>query len=167
MNKLGFCSGILSIILAFLQSIPVGIYFSSGISSFTAIPLNLFSSGTNDFYIWGTIDQTSLAVQWWVQINLISFILLYIFIIFTGITTIIGSTMEKSSGKALMTLNTLLLIITIIYISVFIPLNSLELIGDSLDFTGMFSSLGNGYYLLIINFILALISVRVHPLESE
>lgn len=167
MNKMGFCSGILSIILAFLQSIPLGIYFSSGISSFTAIPLNLFSSSTADFYIWGTVDQTSLAVQWWLQINLISFIMLYVFIIFTGIATIIGSTMIKASGKAIMTLNSLLLIITIIYISIFIPFNSFELIGDSLDFMEMFSSLGNGYYLLVINFILALISMRVHPIESE
>lgn len=167
MNKIGFCSGILSIIISFLQSIPLGIYFDSGISSYTSISLSMFSNNNVDFFIWGTIDQLTLVVQSWLEVNLITFCMLNLFMIITGIITIVGSTMERMSGKAIMSLNSLLILIVIIYISIFIPLNSIELIGITIDFMGLFTSLGNGYYILIINVILALVAIRSHPLETE
>lgn len=167
MNKIGFCSGILSIIISFLQSIPLGIYFASGISSYASISLNLFSNNNIDFFIWGTIDQSTLVVHSWLESNLISFFMLNLFMIITGIITIVGSTIEKISGKAIMSLSSLLILIVIIYISIFIPLNSIELIGISIDIMGLFTSLGNGYYILIINFTLALVSIRTHPLETD
>lgn len=167
MNKIGFCSGILSIIISFLQSIPLGIYFESGISSYASISLTLFSNNNVDFFIWGTIDQSTLVVQSWLESNLISFFMLNVFMIITGIITIVGSTIERMSGKAIMSLSSLLILIVIIYISIFIPLNSIELIGFSIDIIGLFTSLGNGYYILIINFMLALVSIRTHPLETD
>ena len=167
MNKLGFCSGLLSIIICFFQSIPLGIYFDSGVSSYASISLNLFSSNNFDFFLWGKIDQSTLVGHSWLEANLISFFMLYIFTLIAGIITIIGSTIEKISGKAIISLNSLLLLIVIIYISIFIPLNSIELIDTAVDFMELFTSLGSGYFLLIIDFILALFSIRVHPLEIE
>ncbi|MCK4238137.1 MAG: hypothetical protein KAX33_03380, partial [Candidatus Lokiarchaeota archaeon] len=127
----------------------------------------MFSNNNVDFFIWGTIDQSTLVVQSWLEVNLISFFMLNLFMIITGIITIVGSTIERMSGKAIMSLNSLLILIVIIYISIFIPLNSIELIGITIDFMGLFTSLGNGYYILIINIILALVAIRSHPLETE
>ncbi len=167
MNKIGLCSGILSVILTFLQSIPVGISFSAGISSYATISLALFSFNNLEYHIWGSLNPSSLESILWLELNIFPFIFVYIFTMVAGIITIIGSAIARPLGKNIMRINAALLIVVICFISFYLPLNSIEIFGTHMEVLTLFSSLGNGYIALIINFILAIIANKYHEVESE
>ena len=167
MNKIGLCSGILSIILAFLHSIPVGIYFTAGISSYATISLSLFSFNNLEYFIWGSFDPSSLESILWLEINIFPFIFVYIFTLIAGIITIIGSSIKSSIGKNIMRANAVLLIVAISFISFYLPMNSIEIFGTHMELITLYASLGNGYITLFIDFALAIVANKYHEVESE
>lgn len=117
--------------------------------------------------MWGSFNPSTLEAIWWWDINFFGFIFIYVIVLETAIMTIVGSTVVGSKGKWVMRLNALLVIIVILFISFYIPINSIEILGNYMDPLMLFSSLGNGFILLVANFALAIIANKMHPIEED
>jgi len=181
MNKFGFLLGIFTLILVFLQFIPLGLNFGVGgvssswlltyfgvsnpvLSSFVKFPLELITYGDRQIFLWGMIFGDELYL--WFEINILTFIFLFVISILIAIFSIIGSKKENSIGKKLILFSLIAYIIIILYLIIGIPICSQEILGIQFGYIDIFLNLNYGFYILILNCILALVAYLKHPLKE-
>lgn len=180
MNKLGFISGLISILLVLFQFIPLGIYFGVEgsfsnwpiaffgiknpiINAYSTLPLNLFTYENINIYLWGiSVNGTLFS---WLEVNLLSFIFLFLLSIVSAIVTFIGCKKETKSGKKLMNVNLIILIFVFLFSIIGIPVYSQEILGTQFGYFDIFLYLNYGFYLLLINILIALTAYIKHPLQ--
>jgi len=180
MNRLGFISGLISTFLVLFQFIPLGIHFGVegscsnwllaffGIknpifNAYSSLPLNLFTYENTNIYLWGLSVNGTLF--FWFEVNLLSFIFLFLLSIVSVIITFVGCKKETQTGKKLMNANLILLILVFLFSIIGIPVYSQEIIGIQFGYFDIFLYLNYGFYLLLINILISLIAYIKHPLQ--
>jgi hypothetical protein len=165
-NKTGILNGILLLILNFLASIPLGIYFSLGISSYAGIPLFFAQNGSYALYTWGLVDILSSEGTWWINLGIpgITGLILEIFLILSSILTFIGSWIEKENGKKLM--GAILIIEIICFAFIFVDILVIGSLGFIISFSELPNSLGIGTYFLLIIILLQIITIKTHKIKN-
>ncbi|MGV9173928.1 MAG: hypothetical protein ACOC44_17220 [Promethearchaeia archaeon] len=155
-RKTGIFAGILALIVAFIQKIPI--YPEENIS----LIFYIFMDENIEHYIWGYLINGNKAftlIRGGFPENLVA-IMMWVFAFFIGLSSIMASTTKatyKYSAK-LYRLNLLLLLFLVgIYTTVLITihLGNLEEILIS-----VLSSLGPGYYSLVLCIILNALAIR-------
>ncbi len=162
-NKIGILNGIFLFLLNFFAVIPLGIYFSSGISSYTGIPLYLVYDNNLAIFVWGTVLSTTTPSLWLIygSSGWLRFILIQVLMVLALILTFIGSFVKTNKGKKILLAALIMIIITTIY--VLIDVLFYKIFGTiTLSIDNIFLSLGMGFYLLIIVIILQIGAIRTH-----
>lgn len=166
MNKYGFISLILTLVLFFLQFIPIGLYFqfeNPFMNCYERIPIQLFTYQDKELFIWGIV--TNGVFQNWFEVNILTGILFLVLLPLAGLLTIIGFWKENKTGKKLMNVNFVLLLVILPYSIIGIPIYSEEILGVQFSYFDIFSHLNYGFFILLINLILALIAYIKHPIQ--
>ena len=166
MNKFGFLSLILTFVLFFLQFIPLGVYFqfeNPFVNSHVRIPIQLFTFQDNELFIWGMVPNG--VFQNWFEVNILTGIFFLVLLPLAGILTIFGFWKENKTGKKLMNANFILLLVILLYSIIGIPIYSEEILGVQFNYFDIFSHLNYGFFILLINLILALIANIKHPIQ--
>ena len=166
MNKYGFISLILTLVLFFLQFIPIGLYFQFGnpfMNCYERIPIQLFTFQDRQLFIWGM--ETSGVFQNWFEVNILTGIFFLVLLPLAGILTIFGFWKENKTGKKLMNANFIFLLVILLYSIIGIPIYSEEILGVQFSYFDIFSHLNYGFFILFINLILALIAYIKHPIQ--
>jgi len=183
MNKFGFVSSLLTLLLVFLEFIPLGLYIGvSGATSswvfnifgittnpwlkaYAHFPLEFFNDGELRIFIWGVIRNGDLNL--WSDIHLLSFLVLFLLSLVKGILTLIGSFKETGTGKKLMIFNFIALLIVIFYIIAGIPIFSLEIFGNAFDVLELIDFLEISFLLLLIDGVFSYYAFNHHPIKEE
>jgi hypothetical protein len=166
MNKYGFISLILTLILFFLQFIPVGFYFQFEnpiLNSYTKIPIQLFTYQEQQLFFWGI--KTGTTFRLWFEINFLTGIFLIFLTPLASILNIFGFWRENKTGKKLMNANFVLLLVVLLYSIIGIPVYSNEIVGIQFGYFDIFYYLNYGFYILLINVIIAGIGFLKHPVQ--
>jgi hypothetical protein len=183
MNKFGFVSSLITLIIFFLEFIPLGLYIGAsgatsswllnvfGVSTnpwmraYAQFPLEFFNDGNVRLFIWGIISNGNLSL--WHEVHLLSFLVLFLLSIIKGFITFIGSLKENKAGKNLMVFNLIALLIIITYIVIGTPFFSLEIIGTSLDILGFIDYLEIAFLLLLLDLLFSYYALNHHPIKEE
>jgi hypothetical protein len=157
-NKIGILNGIFLFLLCVFAEIPLGIYFSSGVNSYSGFSLSLAEYGNFSVYSWGRIDLGT--PYWWLELGngITGFIIIQLLLIVSCILTIIGSFTNSKAGSIEFLISILLQTITIIFILIDLFFLGMFLVEEIVPIDQIFSSIGMGYYLLIITLILEIIA---------
>ncbi len=182
MNKFGFISSLLTLVLLFLQFLPIGIQFgvegnisiwlceyckietNPWFKSHVQITLELFHNGNQRVFLWGILNNNK--IQMWNEIHLFGFILLFVFGLLAGFLTLFTCAKETKGGKKFMSFNFFVLLIILLFIIIGIPIYSKEILGEKLDIFDIFNYLNFGFYVLLLDFILAAIAYGNHPIKE-
>ncbi|MEE9379348.1 MAG: hypothetical protein V3V33_15090 [Candidatus Lokiarchaeia archaeon] len=127
------------------------------------IPIQLFTYQDKELFIWGIV--TNGVFQNWFEVNILTGILFLVLLPLAGILTIIGFWKENKTGKKLMNVNFVLLLVILLYSIIGIPIYSEEILGVQFSYFDIFSHLNYGFFILLINLILALIAYIKHPIQ--
>ncbi|NVM34660.1 MAG: hypothetical protein HWN81_03630 [Candidatus Lokiarchaeota archaeon] len=166
MNKYSFISLMITLVLLFLQFIPIGIYFqfeNPFINCYERLPIQLFTFQDRQLFIWGM--ETSGVFQNWFEINILTGIFFLVLLPLTGILTIFGFWRENQTGKKLMNANFILLFVILLYSIIGIPIYSEEILGVQFSYFNIFLYLNYGFFILLINIIFAIIGYIKHPIQ--
>ena len=166
MNKYGLISLLLTCVLLLLQFIPLGVYFQFEaplVNSYIRIPIQLFTYQDKELFIWGMV--TNGIFQNWFDLNILTGIIFLVLLPLTGIVTIFGFWKESQTCKKLMNVNFVLLLVILLYSIIGIPIYSEEILGVQFNYFDIFSHLNYGFFILLINLILALIAYIKHPIQ--
>ncbi|MFX1572236.1 MAG: hypothetical protein ACFFB0_05770 [Promethearchaeota archaeon] len=166
MNKFGFISLFFTIILYFLQFIPLGFYFqfeTPFISALVKVPIHIFAYENDEIFFWGIKMDGNF--QFWFNINLLTSIFLIILTPLAALLNIFGFSRENIAGKKLMNANFVILLIISLYIIIGIPIYSKEIFGIQFGYLDIFFYLNNGFFILLINVIIAGIAYFTHPIK--
>jgi len=166
MNKYGLISLLLTCVLLLLQFIPLGFYFQFEaplVNSYIRIPIQLFTYQDKELFIWGMV--TNGIFQNWFDLNILTGIIFLVLLPLTGIVTIFGFWKESQTCKKLMNVNFVLLLVILLYSIIGIPIYSEEILGVQFNYFDIFSHLNYGFFILLINLILALIAYIKHPIQ--
>ena len=182
MNKYGFLSAILTFILLSFHYIPLGIYFEPGglvpiwllqffginenpfFNYYESIPVDLFHYSDKQVYISGVLSRGFVTL--WYQIHLITFIIMFVLTLLSGLLAFIGCAKESKGGAKLISFNFYALLIIILYLLIGVPMYSLDLIGAQFQYFDIFYYLSFGFYILIIDFILAIAAKKNHTIKE-
>jgi hypothetical protein len=169
MNKFGFISFILTIFSLIFPFLPLGIYFGSetnpwlGIHSYVKIPTYILNFQGQELYPFGIL--TSSGLEFWFQINFLSFFFLFILLILAGIFSSVGFLMENRKGKRLIHFNFFALLFVMLFLLIGVSIYSEEIFGYQFMFFEIFQYTYFGFYILLGNLIIALIAYLKHPLS--
>ncbi len=166
MNKYGFLSLILTFVLFFLQFIPIGFYFqfeNPVVNSYTRIPIQLFTYEEIQIFFWGIISNGTFRL--WFDVNFLTGIFFLIFTPLAALFNLFGFWKENTTGKRLMNLNFVLLLTILLYSIIGIPIYSQEILGYQLGYFDIFFYLNYGFFILLINVIIAGIGYIKHPIQ--
>ncbi len=166
MNKFGFISLLLTFVLYFLQFIPMGISFqfeTPFIITLVKIPIHIFAYENNEIFFWGIIANGNF--QFWFNINILTGIFLLILTPLAAVLNIFGFCKENKTGKKLMNANFVILLIIFLYIIIGIPIYSEEIFGIQFGYFDIFLYLNYGFFILLINVIIAGIAYFTHPIK--
>lgn len=166
MNKYGFISLILTLVLFFLQFIPLGIYFqfeNPFINCYERIPIQLITYQDNQLFIWGIV--TDGVFQNWFEVNVLTGIFFLVILPLAGILTIFGFWKENQTGKKLMSVNFIGLLLVLLYSIIGIPIYSEEILGVQFGYYDIFLYINYGYFILLVNLIFATIGYIKHPIQ--
>ncbi|MHA1728659.1 MAG: hypothetical protein ACTSWY_07985 [Promethearchaeota archaeon] len=163
-NKIGFLNGIFLFFLDFFAAIPLGIYLSGGISSYTEIPIYLINYNDVQIYIWGIINTG--VPSWWLEAGVhggfINFILLQIFFVCACILTFLGSLMNSNTGTKMLWVSLVMILISIIFLLIDLLVVGTTLMGSVISIDLFFGSFGMGFYLLLIILVIEIIAIKIH-----
>jgi hypothetical protein len=106
------------------------------------------------------------GVLHWFAIHSLTGIFFMVLLPLSGILTIFGFWKEDQTGKKLMNANFILLLVIMLYSIIGIQIYSEEIIGVQFGYFDIFLYLDYGFYLLLLNVIIAAISFWKHPLED-
>lgn len=183
MNKFGFISSILTWILLLMQFIPLGIiigvegptsfwfgqYFNilnnPWMSSSAQIPLEIFNYGNQQVFLWGIVQEESIKL--WYEIDVLGLLIVLLPSLLAGTLSLIGCAKENQGGKKLIAFNFYALLIVIVFIIIGLPLYSQELLGGWFEILDLFFVLNYGFYILLLDLILAAIAYGTHPVGEE
>jgi hypothetical protein len=166
MNRFGFLSLILTFVLFFLQFIPLGFYFqfeNPFLNFYVRIPIQLLSFQNSHLFFLGVI--TNGVFQTWFEINFLTAVFFIILMPLTAVFVLFGFCKENKTGKKLILVNFIILLIILLYLIIGIPTLSLEIFGTPIDYLRIFIYLNYGFYLLALNVIIAAISYWKHPID--
>ena len=166
MNKYGFLSLILTFVLFFLQFIPIGYYFQFEkpvVNSYTRIPIQLFTYEEIQIFFWGIISNGTFRL--WFDVNFLTGIFFIIFTPLAALFNLFGFWKENTTGKRLMNLNFVLLLTILLYSIIGIPIYSQEILGIQFEYFDIFFYLNYGFFILLINVIIAGIGYIKHPIQ--
>ncbi len=166
MNKYAFLSLILTLVLFFLQFIPIGIYFQLNnplVNSYTRIPIQLFTYEEIQIFFWGILSNGTFRL--WFDVNFLTGIFFLIFTPIAAISNLFGFWRENKTGKRLVNANFVLLLIVLLYSIIGIPVYSDEIIGIQFEYFDIFYYLNYGFFILLINVIIAGIGYIKHPIQ--
>ncbi len=166
MNKYGFISLVLTLVLIFLQFIPVGFFFQFEnpiVNSYIKIPIQLFTFEDKQLFFWGI--QSNGIFQFWFSINSLTGIFFIILTPLAILSNMLGFWRENKIGKKLMNANFVLLLIIFLYSIIGIPIYSGEILGSQFGYFDIFLYLNYGFFLLLINVIVAGIGFGKHPIQ--
>ena len=161
-NKLGILNGFFLFFLNFFAIIPLGIYFAAGIVSYTGIPLYYINFNNVEVYTWGIVDLITPSSTWWFNLpgmGIVGFIFIQIFLLFACILTIFSSMIDANGVKGLV-ISIILMLLSIIFIIIDVLVMG-TLTGAIIPVVQILPSLGMGFYLLIITFILEIFVIRI------
>lgn len=178
MNKFAFLSGLLTLLLLFFQFIPLGIMFGSNgaisnwiltyfgltnpfISHYSAISLELMTIGDYQVFLWGIINNGILYS--WLEIHFVTFIFLFCLSLLSIITAFIASGKENKLGRRMSNFNLVFIGVIFAYFLIGIPIYSNLIIGIELGYFNIFYYLNFGFYVLLLDLILAIVSKIKHP----
>jgi hypothetical protein len=180
MNKFAFISGLLTLLLLSFQFIPLGLIFGSigemsnwvcayfglknpFISFYSTISLELMTIGDYQVFLWGIIIDGMLYT--WLEVHFITFLFLFCLSILAIIAAFIASTKKNELGKRMSTFNLIFVGVIFAYFLIGIPIYSNFIIGLELGYFGIFYYLNFGFYILLLDLILAIISRIKHPMN--
>ncbi len=166
MMNCGFVSLILAVLLFFLLFIAFGFYFQFEnpiLNSYIRIPIQLFTYEDKQLFFWGI--ETNGTLQNWFEVNFLTGLFLLILTPLAGFLNIIGFWRENDTGKKLMNANFIILLVIFLYIIIGIPIYSEEIIGVQFGYFDIFYYLNYGFFILIINLIIAGIGSGKHPIK--
>lgn len=178
MNKFAFLSGLLTLLLLFFQFIPLGIMFGSNgaisnwiltyfgltnpfISHYSAISLELMTVGDYQVFLWGIINNGTLYS--WLEVHFVTFIFLFCLSLLSIITAFIASGKENKLGRRMSNFNLVFIGVIFAYFLIGIPIYSNLIIGIELGYFNIFYYLNFGFYVLLVDLILAIVSKIKHP----
>jgi len=183
MNKFGFISAFLTLVLFLFQYIPLGLYFgsegpiytwlseffgfstNSWINSFVQISIEIFSYQGKQIFLFGM--STNGTLQLWFDIHFLTFLILFIITPLTILLAFIGCAKENTSGKKLINTNFFLVLLIFLYCIIGIPIYTKEILGIQFGFMEIFFYLHFGFYILLIDLIMAAIAKSKHPLQDK
>ena len=183
MNKFGFLSCLLTFCLFFLEFIPLGIQIGASgatsswllnifgvstdpwIRAYAQFPLEFYNDGHVKLFIWGIISNGTLHL--WLEVHILSFIVLFVLSFVRGIVTLIGSLKQTKAGKRMMLFNFIALIIIITYILFGLPFFSLEITGTSLNLLGFIDFLEIAFLLFLLDLLFSYYALNHHPIKEE
>lgn len=166
MNKYGFISLILTLVLFFLQFIPVGFFFQFEnpiVNSHIRIPIQLFTYEDKQLFFWGI--QSNGNFQLWFDINYLTGIFFIILTPLAIVLNILGFWRENKVGKKLMNANFILILVILLYSIIGIPIYSKEILGVQWGYFDIFLYLNYGFFIMLINLIVAGIGFVKHPVQ--
>ena len=167
MNKYGFLSLILTIVLFILQFIPVGFFFQFEnpiVNTYIKIPIQLFTYQDKQLFLLGV--ETNGSFQFWFEINFLTGIFLTILAPLAIFLNLFGFWRENKTGKKLMNANFVLLLAILLYSIIGIPVYSEEILGvDQFGYFDIFYYLNYGFFILLINVVIAGIGFGKHPIQ--
>lgn len=166
MNKFGFLSLILTLALFFLQFIPLGFYFlfqTPFVNSYARIPIQLISYQNSHLFFLGII--TNGLFQTWFEVNLLTGVLFIVLMPLAAVLVLLGFCKENRTGKKLILVNCIILLIILLYLIIGIPILSQEIFGTQINYLDIFIHFNYGFYVLLLNLIIAAISYWKHPIE--
>ena len=180
MNKFAFLSGMLTLLLLFFQFIPLGIMFGSngaisnwmltyfGLTNpfmyyYSTISLEMMSVGDFQVFLWGIINNGTLYT--WSEIHFVTFLFLFCLSLLSIITAFIASGKENKLGRRMNNFNLAFIGVIFAYFLIGIPIYSNFIIGIELGYFGIFYYLNFGFYILLLDLILAIISRIKHPMN--
>ncbi len=166
MNKFGFISLMLTLIMFLLQFIPLGFYLqfeNPFVNVHVRIPIQLFTYETKQIFIWGL--KTDGNFQLWFDIHFLTGVFFIILTPLAGILTTIGFCKENNTGKKLMNANFVLLLAVFLYASIGIPIYSEEILGVQFGYFDIFFYLNYGFFIILLNLIIAVIGYWKHPIQ--
>ena len=166
MNKYGFISLILTLVLFFLQFIPVGFFFQFEnpiVNSYIRIPIQLFTYEDKQLFFWGI--QSNGNFQLWFDINYLTGIFFIILTPLAIVLNILGFWRENKVGKKLMNANFILILVILLYSIIGIPIYSKEILGVQWGYFDIFLYLNYGFFIMLINLIVAGIGFVKHPVQ--
>jgi len=180
MNKFALLSGICTLLLVFFQYIPIGLYFAEGgeisiwmfkvfnitenpiLNHYVQLPLNLFHIGDAKIYLFGIVSSDYSLL--WLDIHMLTFIILFVFSLLGGILSLIGCAKESKTGKKLVNANFYLILTVLIYSLLGISIYSQDILNESLQIIELFYYLGFGFYFLLFTLIISIIAKYKHPI---
>ena len=180
MNKYAFLSGFFTLILSFLEFIPLGINFGSPglfsnwiltylgfsnplMSYYETFSLALMNYGDYEIFLWGLIQNGTLYS--WVEIHPLTFIFFFILSILAILASFIASFKSTKFGKRMANLNLICIVFIFGYFLIGIPIYSQQIIGIQYNYFDIFFNLNYGFYLLSIDSILSIFSYIKHSIE--
>ena len=180
MNKYAFLSGCFTLMLLFLEFIPLGIIFGTPglfsnwvlnylgfsnpfMSYYDSLSLALMNYSEYEIYLWGMIQNGTIYS--WIAIHPLTFILLFVLSILAILTSFIASSKSTKFGKRMANLNLICIWAIFGYILIGIPIYSQEIIGIQFNYFDIFFYLDFGFYLLSIDSILSIFSYVNHYVE--
>ena len=180
MNKFAFLSGILTLILLFFQFIPLGIIFGSSgsisnwllacfgltnpfINYYSTISLELMSVGDYQVFLWGIINNGTLYT--WIEIHFITFLFLFCVSILSIITSFIASGKENKLGQRMCNFSLFFIGVIFAYFLIGIPIYSNLIVGIELGYFNIFYYLNFGFYVLLLDLCITVISRIKHPIN--
>ncbi len=166
MNKFGFLSLILTLALLFMQFIPLGFYFqfqNPFVNFYTTIPIQLISYQNSHLFFLGII--TNGLFQTWFKVNLLTGVFFIVLMPLAAVLVLLGFCKENQTGRKLILVNLIILLAIILYLIIGIPILSQGIFGTLIDYLEIFIHFNYGFYVLLLNLIIAAISYWKHPIE--
>lgn len=160
-NKVAVAGGILGFLLAFLSELPLGVYFSGGLTESTGILLDLYHSGNNFAYIWGRII-TGNPESWFVvaELGLIYGICIFLLAVAAAALALGGAFAKGKAGRSALLWS---IIFSLVVLGV--SLVDLLVLGIGVAHAAVIA-IGAGMYLLITQVILLIVAFKGHPKED-
>ncbi|MGV9198468.1 MAG: hypothetical protein ACOC44_17215 [Promethearchaeia archaeon] len=157
-------------VLLFLRFIPLGIYFGSeanpwlGFNYHLEIPVQIFTCKGQNIFLWGIFSDNT--IMFWFDIDILTFGFLSCLALAAVLFSFIGCFKENEVGKKLITANFYCLLAIVIFLVIGIPIYSEKILGTQLEGLDIFLYLDYGFFIILINLIIALIAIYGHPVVS-
>ncbi len=177
MNKIGFLSGVITILLLFLPFLPIGIYFwnettsSLELNSYIKFPVSLLNLNNTKIFLWGSTNGNSITfwfTDWFNNFSVttvITFLFLIVLSILAIIFSFLGCVKENQKGRRYMSFNFFAIFFIIFFTIIGFTIYSEEIFGSQFGLLEIYQYLDTGFYILLINFILSIIAFIKHPIK--
>jgi len=123
----------------------------------------MMTVGDFQVFLWGIIDNGTLYT--WLEVDFVTFLFLFCLSLLSIITAFIASGKENKLGRRMSNFNLALIGTIFAYFLIGIPIYSNLIIGMELGYFDIFYYLNFGFYVLLLDLILAIVSRIKHPMS--